>query len=135
MEDSIMAKSPHKEDNTPADNYYCDTYKGGSLRIRRRKKRIRRVLLTLLIVILALFIAAAGFLYYKFNSYYRLTTYVPEKETFEIRETLEPETYVNEAGEIVEQTEAMLGESEAEGVSRQIKSAVDAIREAQAGHS
>lgn len=126
-----MAKRRDKADNMPEDHYYCDTYKGGSRRIRRRKKRILRILLVLVIAILALGIAAAGFLYYKFNSYYRLSTYVPEEETFEIRETLEPETYVNEAGQVVEQTEAMLGESEAEEVSGQINSAVEAIREAQ----
>lgn len=126
-----MAKDQDKRDNTPAENYYCDIYKGGSRRIRRRKKLVRRIVLILIIAVLAVGIGAAGFLYYKFRSYYKLSTYVPEEETFEIRETLEPETYVNEAGEVVEQTEAMLGESEAKDISGQIDSAVEAIREAQ----
>lgn len=127
----MMAGSRDNRADSPVENYYCDIYKGGSRRVRRRKKLFRRILLIVVLVILASGIAAAGFLYYKFNSYYRLSTYVPEEETYEIRETLEPETYVNEAGEIVEETEALLGESEAEGISGQIDSAVEAIRKAQ----
>lgn len=96
---------------------------------KEQKSNTKKVILTVVIIVLFLLLAAVGIAYFIFKTqYYNRANYVKD-DGYEVTESTEPNTYVDEAGNLQQEEEAKLDEETEKDVLAQQEEALSKLSE------